>query len=131
MRLATAVPSPLAGREEVVVWEVNTGKELSHLAGHLGTISGLAFNPDGMRVASAAWDGRREPEVKIWESTGGRELLSLKAPVGLGMGNLEFTADGHRLLGLRSARSTPYYDVNEIWDATPRPEGKSVDADGQ
>ena len=41
------------------VWDVMTGKELLTLSGHEGRISGLAFSPDGKRLATAGDDGTR------------------------------------------------------------------------
>ncbi|CAG8739171.1 15340_t:CDS:2, partial [Racocetra fulgida] len=41
---------------EVFVWSVQTGKLLDIMAGHEGPISGLAFNPTGLLLASSSWD---------------------------------------------------------------------------
>ena len=36
------------------IWDSATGKELFALKGHAGSVSGVAFSPDGQRLASAS-----------------------------------------------------------------------------
>ncbi|CAG8782421.1 27451_t:CDS:2, partial [Racocetra persica] len=48
---------------EVFVWSVQTGKLLDIMAGHEGPISGLAFNPTGLLLASSSWDAT----VRVWD----------------------------------------------------------------
>jgi WD40 repeat protein len=39
------------------VWEAETGQELITLTGHTGGVTGVAFSPDGTRLATASFDG--------------------------------------------------------------------------
>ena len=41
----------------VLVWDLETSAVLHRLEGHQGKVMGLAASPDGMRLASAGWDG--------------------------------------------------------------------------
>ncbi|KAJ2157458.1 U3 snoRNP protein [Coemansia sp. RSA 552] len=48
---------------EIYVWSMQTGKLLDVLSGHEGPISGLAFRPDGLSLASSSWDNT----VRLWD----------------------------------------------------------------
>jgi WD40 repeat protein len=41
----------------ITVWDVATGNEVARLEGHKTKVSGLAFSPDGKKVASGGGDG--------------------------------------------------------------------------
>src|SRR5205085_266025 len=78
---------PPPGRPgELKVWDAQTGQELLALK---GSGNGVAFSPDGKRLAS----GIDDVGVKVWDAQTGRELLTLK-----GSGNgVAFSPDGKRL----------------------------------
>ncbi|KAJ2808159.1 U3 snoRNP protein [Coemansia guatemalensis] len=48
---------------EIYMWSMQTGKLLDVLSGHEGPISGLCFRPDGLSLASSAWDRT----VRLWD----------------------------------------------------------------
>src|ERR1035441_1600637 len=55
------------------VWELETGRELHTLAGHINDVNAVAVTPDGRRAVSASDDGT----LKVWELETGRELHTL------------------------------------------------------
>jgi WD40 repeat protein len=110
---------------EVHVWHVNPlpGKRASApsfvLKGHSsGSISSVAFSPDGRRFVSAALTpgSPSECEVKVWDAATYQELMTLKGP---GVQQVVFSGDGRRLLAIETV---PRRRILQIWDATPLPE---------
>jgi WD40 repeat protein len=74
-----ARPAPVEpGGCTVRLWDVTTGKELRALDGHTNGVRGLAFAPDGKRLASASHDGT----IRQWDPVSGGQLLKLDLPVG-------------------------------------------------
>ncbi len=54
----------------VRVWDTDTGKEVTVLAGHEGGVLGVTFSRDGARLATAGGDGT----ARLWQATFGDEL---------------------------------------------------------
>ena len=76
-----AVAGSAASGNAVKLWDAATGRELLTLSGHTGWVMGLAFSPDGKRLASTSLDGT----VKIWSLTPGQETVTVSGP-GAGYG---------------------------------------------
>jgi WD40 repeat protein len=91
----------------VKVWDSATGQELLTLKGHTGWVSGVAFSPDGKRLATASADNT----AKVWDAQTGQELLSLHTHW---PSRVVFGPDGKRLASTGDGSVT-------IWDATPLP----------
>jgi WD40 repeat protein len=60
------------------VWDVGSGKILTHQKAHTGGVSAVAFTPDGRRFLSAGHDGR----VLVWDPANGRAEIRLEGPRG-------------------------------------------------
>jgi WD40 repeat protein len=73
-RLATA-----GGGRDVTVWEVAAGRPVNGPLEGAAPLTGLDLSPDGKCLAGAfaAPQGAEAPEVRIWEVSSGRRLLTL------------------------------------------------------
>lgn len=89
-----------------IVWDPATGKKRVALEEHAGEIHGLAFSPDGQRLAVSSGDGK----VRLWEAATGKETAVLE---GAGGGPLVFTLDGALLL-------TTAKDQVTLWEMPSR-----------
>ena len=94
-------------------WEWNYLKRQCHtdlltLQGLHGTIHGVAFSPDGTRIAAASWDGT----AKVWDAATAQEILTLKnTDTCL---SVAFSPDGTRLASASHGRTV-------VWDlASPQ-----------
>jgi WD40 repeat protein len=103
--------------QTVKVWDVASARELFSLDDHTTPgwgrvwnprgVRGLAFSPDGKRFASAS---RRSASVRLWDTSSGREVLSINGP-GFSVTSVAFSPDGQRL-GVAYGEPTA-----RIWDA--------------
>jgi WD40 repeat protein len=102
-------PAAAGAGGEAIVWDIEAGKVRHRLRGHIGAVMGLAFHPDGDRLATGDEDGT----VTLWDVGTGRQVLALpgRKPVG----GLAFSPNGRHL-----ARGLPDGGI-EVLDATPLP----------
>jgi WD40 repeat protein len=87
--------------EEIILWEVATGRERSRLRGHSGRVTCLAFSADGRTLAT----GGEDRTVKRWDVATGRRLSSVKGKVGT-VRFLGLAADG-KTVALAGQRTFP------------------------
>jgi eukaryotic-like serine/threonine-protein kinase len=115
---------------ELRVWDVVTGKELLIIsAGPDAAVSGVAFSPDGQRIASTVSvstpqnDPRVvESQVKVWDVATSKELLALPKRSGAAFTNVAFSPDGTRLAATlslpESAGNEGEFEMGgKVWDA--------------
>jgi WD40 repeat protein/serine/threonine protein kinase len=76
----------------VVLWDASTRTQLRELRGHTDSVLGLAFSPDGRRLASASHDRT----VKLWDPASGQELLTFRGHIGR-VNAVAFSPDGGRI----------------------------------
>ncbi len=76
------------------------------LKGHTGPVTSVAFSPNGLRLASASWDGT----VKVWSVATGLEVRTFKGHTGLVI-SVAFSPDGTRLASASGDGTV------KVWDA--------------
>ena len=76
------------------------------LVGHTGSVSGVAFSPDGKRIVSGSGD----QTLKIWDAEKGQEIFTLKGHTDL-VNRVAFSPDGKRIV------SGSWDNTLKIWDA--------------
>jgi WD40 repeat protein len=112
----------------VVVWDLQTGKEAFRSPGQPDGIYGMAWSPDGKRLASAS--GRYlfggPGGVHVWEPATGRLALDLKGHANC-VWAVTFSPDGRRIVSAGGPfdshlvkpenRSRPRASELRVWDA--------------
>src|SRR5262249_25944564 len=83
-----------AGRFEVHLWDVSTGRRLDHRPGHDSHVWSVACSPDGKVVATASL---RDPVVRLWDAATGKPLPP-RLRHGDTVRSCAFSADGKLLV---------------------------------
>lgn len=79
----------LRGREDIELWEPQTGRQIARLLGHTLGVSAACFSPDGRLLASVSGD----ETVRLWDVARREELRRFRGH-GLGAGCVAFSPDG-------------------------------------
>lgn len=105
--------SRLAGRLEqsptvVGVFDLSTSHQVAELRGHAGEVYGIAYSPDGTRIATAGRDS-----LRLWDAATGEEIIELRGHRSF-VWSVVFSPDGDRLIS-GSGDGTV-----RVWDARPK-----------
>src|SRR5688572_18290551 len=92
----------------VQIWDVHRNKPLFLLTGHASGVWGLAYSPDGTRIAS----GDNTGTVKVWDAKTGDALLTLEHSTNSKIRALVFSRDGRYLA------SGTQNGIGKIWDTS-------------
>jgi WD40 repeat protein/serine/threonine protein kinase len=101
----------LVGLQEAhsaLVMDAQTGDTLLTLSGHANNVPGVAYSPDGKRIATASLDGT----TRLWDAVTGQELLILYNSDNVG--RVEFSPDGKYLATLDQAGISRVYVLSVV-----------------
>jgi WD40 repeat protein len=82
------------------LWDVETGQELRHFAGHTDAVKSVAFAPDGRRILSAGCD----QTVRWWDAETGAELRCFEGHRDF-VQSVAFSPDGRQALSAGGVRN--------------------------
>jgi WD40 repeat protein len=95
--------------KSVIAWEASSGREVATLSGSwVSETAGLAFSPDGKRLAVAVADNSH-PMVEIWEGT--NNVLTLKGHVSKVWG-VTYDREGQRIATSSSDETVKIWNAN-------------------
>ena len=83
------------------VWNAATGKEVTTMRGHDGSVVTLAWSPDGKWLAT----GSADRSVRVWNAATGKELWILRDNRGFFFTSVAWSPDSSALpSGVRTGR---------------------------
>jgi WD40 repeat protein len=95
----------------VHIFETGTGRRLHSFKAHDAEVTSVSFSPDGATLATASTDAT----VRFWDVAGGKARgAPVKGPAA-GIGNIEFTSDGERLIAVGADLEIRTIDVPALW----------------
>jgi hypothetical protein len=105
--------------EDLVLFDVPTGKYLRSLKGPGGRVVWVSFSRDSQRLAATTWYEGVDGAVRVWDLRTDKELFTKPVPGRKVSGSSAFSSDGRRLIGEGSERL-------HVWDARTGEEIQSM-----
>ncbi|MDR0328820.1 MAG: WD40 repeat domain-containing protein [Planctomycetaceae bacterium] len=117
-----------AGHDHIArIWDTESGKELQQLRGHTDSILGVAFSPDGTKIATSASTSGRTPikdgTLRIWDTESGKELQRSQSELAGGLSFIMFSSDGKRIVA-----DNPF-SIWNVYSIPPSPLARPAIAD--
>ncbi len=123
----------IGGASAIHILQIDSGKEVKILSGHLSIVRSVAISTDGKTMASGSDDNT----IKVWDIASGAELKTLSGHTGR-VASVAFSPDGKLLAsgsgdetiklwktdGWRETRT--FIDTDHVWTVRFSPDGKSV-----
>ncbi len=88
------------------IYDAETGEELDLLTGHTGSVSSVAFSPDGNTLAS----GSRDNTIRLWDVATGKHLHTLTGHKWR-VSSVAFSPDGNTLASGSRDNTIRLWDV--------------------
>jgi WD40 repeat protein/serine/threonine protein kinase len=105
------------------IWDVGTGLQITPLVGHGSSVGGVAFSPDGTRLASVSAD----KTLRLWDARTGEKTTSIRAH-STKVHSLAFSNDGARLASVSNHGTLKLWNVETCQETVvlngvdPRPQ---------
>jgi WD40 repeat protein/tetratricopeptide (TPR) repeat protein/tRNA A-37 threonylcarbamoyl transferase component Bud32 len=96
---------------EVKVWDVATGAVIHNLAGHTDGVFGVAYSPDGKRLAT----GGDDQVINLWDTATGQQVLTLRGHTRR-IWSLVFSPDGERLASNERWQAVMLWSADRSWE---------------
>jgi WD40 repeat protein len=90
--LIAVAPHWQSDAQAVDVWAATTGELITSLAGQTGSVTDIAFSPDGSRLATSSADGT----IRLWDPRTGDQQLALHGH-SASVSAISFNPDGSQL----------------------------------
>jgi formylglycine-generating enzyme required for sulfatase activity len=108
------------------LWDIATRKRLLTVPGISGD-----FSPDGERFATGAGDPEVASQIRVWETSSGRELLRFEGGDSASLASLTYSPDGNYIVAADVAGNLRTWDAHsgELLDHGPIVEESDIGAD--